>query len=150
MQRTTRHHHAGSAAAGLASIALVAIGCASRQDAADGLVEPVELEEAPFLGRWTSELDGATLAIESTGVFSIDVPSRTAEAARGAVGRWNWNGSEVSFTNLRDSNPCADVPGVYRAEVVRDTVRFTIVRDACAPREEHMAWPWRRPEDPQR
>jgi hypothetical protein len=30
---------------------------------------------------------------------------------------------------------------------VRDTVRFTKVKDDCAAREEHMAWPWKKAGD---
>ena len=121
-------------------------GCASPEDTRGGVIDSQDLEKAPFVGTWTSDLDGAMLEIEPTGVFAIDVPAKGAEPARGAVGRWNWNGAEVVFTNLRGAGPCADLPGVYGAEVVRDTVRFTLVRDECAPREEHMAWPWRRRE----
>jgi hypothetical protein len=48
------------------------------------------------------------------------------------------------FTNLSNTATCADVPGSYKPEVVRDVLRFELVRDECAPRQEHMAWPWKR------
>jgi hypothetical protein len=46
--------------------------------------------------------------------------------------------------NDAGSAVCAGIEGVYTPEIVRDTVRFTFVADECVPREEHMAWPWKR------
>ena len=34
----------------------------------------------------------------------------------------------------------------YAFEIVRDTVRFTKVKDNCPAREEHMAWGWKKAE----
>jgi hypothetical protein len=111
-----------------------------------GAVDAKALENAPFLGTWTSDLDGATLTIESTGIFSIDAPARAGAAARTAVGRWSFDeeAKAVTFTNLSASTACGDMPGTYVADVVRDTVRFTKVKDNCAAREEHMAWGWKK------
>ncbi|MDI9402531.1 MAG: hypothetical protein QM516_01545 [Limnohabitans sp.] len=118
--------------------------CASTVDTAEGETKSETLADAPFVGTWTSELDGATAIIEPTGIFSIDVPARGEKPARSAVGRWTFNGEIVVFTNLSNTASCADVPGSYKAEVVRDVARFELVRDECAPRQEHMAWPWKR------
>lgn len=118
--------------------------CASTVDTAEGETKSETLADAPFVGTWMSELDGATAMIEPTGIFSIDVPARGEKPARSAVGRWTFNGEVVVFTNLSNTANCADVPGSYKAEVVRDVVRFELVRDECAQRQEHMAWPWKR------
>lgn len=129
--------------AALASIASAA--CSSTEtDTATGPVNEKALESAPFLGVWRSELDGAVLTLEPTGMFSVDIPAKGAAAARGAVGTWTFDGTDAVFTNLHASSTCPDEPGAYRVELVRDTLRFTKVRDTCAPREEHMAWPWTR------
>ena len=111
-----------------------------------GEVDTAALEKAPFLGTWTSDLDAATLSIEPTGLFSIDVPARGESPARSAVGRWNLDesGGIATFTNLGGAAACAEVPGSYAFEVVRDTVRFTKVKDNCPAREEHMAWGWKK------
>jgi hypothetical protein len=119
-------------------------GCSSSIDTADGATKSDTLADAPFVGAWKSELDGATAIIEPTGIFSVDVPARGDKPARSAVGRWTYNGEVVTFTNLSNTATCADVPGAYKAEVVRDVVRFELVRDECATRQEHMAWPWTR------
>jgi hypothetical protein len=121
---------------------LSACSSAPRTDA----VDTKALEDAPFVGAWMSDLDGATLTIEPTGLFSIDVPARGETPARSVVGRWNLDdsGGIATFTNLGGAAACAEVPGSYAFEVVRDTVRFTKVKDNCPAREEHMAWGWKK------
>ena len=47
-------------------------------------------------------------------------------------------------TRAARGSACAEVPGSYAFEVVRDTVRFTKVKDNCPSREEHMAWGWKK------
>jgi hypothetical protein len=118
--------------------------CASTVDTAEGETKSATLADAPFVGTWTSELDGATMIIEPTGIFSIDVPARSEKPAGTSVGRWTYNGEIVIFTNLSNTATCADVPGSYKPEVVRDVLRFELVRDECAPRQQHMGWPWKR------
>lgn len=133
----------------------LATGCASTNDApAVDLDAPLA---AQLAGRWESELDGAVLLLEPTGIFSVDRPARGATPAGTVVGRWslvdgddgdaNGDGEPdtLVFENLRGSSACEDVRGTYAAEVVRDTVRFTKRADDCPSREEHMAWPWRKP-----
>ncbi len=124
-------------------------GCASTVESVDGETKTSAMTEAPFLGSWTSELDGARLVIEPTGIFSVDVPAKGDKPARSAVGRWtteetSGDSRTVVFANLGGSGSCAEIPGTYRFELVRDTLRFELVRDECPGRQEHMAWPWRR------
>jgi hypothetical protein len=128
----------------LVACATLPAGCASTPRA--GEVDVAALEVSPILGAWTSELDGAVLALEPTGLFSIDVPARGTAPARAVVGRWRVSeeGATATFTNLAGSASCAEIPGSYTFEVVRDTVRFTKAKDDCAAREEHMAWPWKK------
>jgi hypothetical protein len=133
----------------------LATGCASTNDApAVDLDAPLA---AQLAGRWESELDGAVLLLEPTGIFSVDRPARGATPAGTVVGRWslvdgddgdaNGDGEPdtLVFENLRGSSACEGVRGTYAAEVVRDTVRFTKRADDCPSREEHMAWPWKKP-----
>lgn len=148
----------------LACTALVLLAsCASTNDApAVDLDAPIAVQLA---GQWESELDGAILILEPTGIFSVERPARGATPAATVVGRWTLeegsaDGREadaaatdddatesgiIVFENLRGSAACSGVRGVYAAEVVRDTVRFTKRADDCPSREEHMAWPWRKP-----
>ncbi len=128
-------------------------GCASTtSDSSTGPVDDTMLADAPFAGSWRSELDGSTLTIEVTGIFAIERPSasdldntnRNNNRKNNSVGSWTFDGTTARFTNLRETNECADLTGSYTAEVVRDTVRFTKVQDDCASREELMAWPWTR------
>jgi hypothetical protein len=133
----------------LAACAALPAACTSAPRA--GEVDAAVLEASPLLGSWTSELDGATLALEPTGLFSIDVPARGTAPARAVVGRWTVSEdgaagerATATFTNLAGSAACAEIPGSYTFEVVRDTVRFTKVKDDCAAREEHMAWGWKK------
>lgn len=132
-------------AASAAFVSLASLPACSSAPRA-GAIDTKALENAPFVGAWTSDLDAATLTVEPTGLFSIDVPARGETPARSVVGRWNLDdsGGIVTFTNLGATAMCAEVPGSYAFEIVRDTVRFTLVSDDCPPREEHMAWPWRR------
>lgn len=126
--------------ASLALLAAVA-GCA-------GTPKASAPESAPIVGTWTSDLDGATLAVEGTGLFSIDVPARASAAAHAVVGRWTYDedAKSATFTNLAGSAACPEVPGEYKVEIVRDTVRFNKVKDSCPAREEHMAWAWKKAE----
>jgi len=137
---------ASAAFVSLASLVSLA-ACSSAPRA--GAVDTKALESAPFLGAWTSDLDAATLTIEPTGLFSIDVPARGETPARSVVGRWNLDdsGGIATFTNLGAAAMCAEVPGSYAFEIVRDTVRFTKVKDNCPAREEHMAWAWKKAGD---
>jgi hypothetical protein len=131
------------------AVLLPASGCASGSRDGDASAADMNaMEKAPFLGAWTSDLDGATLTIEATGIFSIDVPARSNAAAHAVVGRWTCDGDAktVIFTNLAGAQSCPEVPGTYAVEVVRDTVRFTKSKDACPAREEHMAWGWKKAE----
>jgi hypothetical protein len=145
MHRRTTFTLRITALAPIAALCLLA-GCASTvTDTATGPVDEKRLEGAPFLGQWKSELDGAILTLEPTGVFSVEKPAAGAQAARSVVGTWTFDGTDASFTNLRESPLCADVTGVYRVELVRTTLRFAKRSDECPTREEHMAWPWVRP-----
>ncbi|MFM7260079.1 MAG: hypothetical protein ACKO3W_05685 [bacterium] len=123
--------------------------CASKVESIAGETKASTMADAPILGRWSSELDGAQLVIEPTGIFSVDVPARGDKPARSAVGRWtieetSEDNKAVVFANLAGSKSCAEIPGTYRFELVRDTLRFELVRDECMGRQEHMAWPWTR------
>ncbi|MCX5652627.1 MAG: hypothetical protein NTU45_14760 [Planctomycetota bacterium] len=133
-------------AASAAFVSLASLPACSSAPRA-GAVDTKALENAPFAGAWTSDLDAATLTIEPTGLFSIDVPARGETPARSVVGRWNLDdsGGIVTFTNLGATAMCAEVPGSYAFEIVRDAVRFTKVKDNCPAREEHMAWGWKKP-----
>ncbi|MFM1821882.1 MAG: hypothetical protein RI967_148, partial [Planctomycetota bacterium] len=65
----------------------LATGCASTNDApAVDLDAPLA---AQLAGRWESELDGAVLLLEPTGIFSVDRPARGATPAGTVVGRWS-------------------------------------------------------------
>jgi hypothetical protein len=132
-------------AASAAFVSLAPLSACSSAPRADA-VDTKALEDAPFVGAWTSDLDGATLMVEPTGLFSIDIPARSGAPARSVVGRWTLDaeGSAATFTNLGGAAMCAEIPGVYAFEVVRDTVRFTKVKDNCPAREEHMAWGWKK------
>lgn len=132
-------------AASAAFLSLASLSACSSAPRA-GAVDTKALEDAPFVGAWTSDLDAAALTIEPTGLFSIDVPARGETPARSVVGRWNLDdsGGIATFTNLGSATACAEVPGSYAFEVVRDTVRFTKVKDNCPSREEHMSWGWKK------
>jgi len=133
----------------VAAMGAVLVGCASTVESVEGETKTSAMTEAPFLGSWTSELDGARLVVEPTGIFSVDVPAKGDKPARSAVGRWMMEETPedrkaVVFANLAGSGSCAEIPGTYRFELKRDTLRFELVRDECPGRQEHMAWPWTR------
>ncbi len=94
------------------------------------------------VGVWMSEQDGAMLTISEAGLFALE---------RGEVrtlGTWKLeaveNGAQLSLTNVHMSSTCPDQEGTYIVEVVRDTMRLAMVKDACTGREELMSWPWTR------
>jgi hypothetical protein len=97
-----------------------------------------------LVGTWTSELDETTLTVREDGTFIVERPARGTRPAASASGRWLPSGESVVLRNDASAAVCTDVEGTYTPEIVRDTVRFTLVSDDCPPREEHMAWPWRR------
>jgi hypothetical protein len=112
-----------------------------------------------LVGDWTSELDGTTLSVRKDGTFAVSRAARGDRPAASASGRWHPRGDAVVLVNDAGSNPaysplystaCADIEGIYTPEIVRDTVRFALVSDDCAPREEQMAWPWKRGDRPRR
>ncbi len=94
-----------------------------------------------LIGSWKSELDDSVLTVERAGAFRIERAN-----APTATGRWSLEGSAVVFVSDAPASltDCANIEGAYLPEVVRDTVRFTKLRDDCPAREESMAWPWRR------
>jgi hypothetical protein len=110
-----------------------------------------------LVGDWTSELDGTTLSVRKDGTFTVARAARGDRPAASAAGHWHPRGDSVVLVNDTGSDPadsplysplhstaCADIEGIYTPEIVRDTVRFALVSDNCAPREEQMAWPWKR------
>ncbi|MCE2881758.1 MAG: hypothetical protein LW636_05305 [Planctomycetaceae bacterium] len=121
--------------------ALAPAGCTSAPEipaAASAAKRPL------VVGFWTSELDGTTLDVREDGSFIVARAARGAEPAATVPGAWRMDGTRFVVRNADGAASCAGVDGVYEAEVVRDTVRFTLVDDDCLPRETHMAWPWKR------
>ena len=116
------------------AIALAALlsACASTPSAK----EVASLGTTALVGTWISELDEARLTIAKDGSFTAE------RGEKRATGHWTTDGNAIVLTNTGE--PCAGIEGAYVPEVVRDTVRFTMRRDDCPAREEHMAWPWKR------
>ena len=123
---------------------LILVACAHTTPTLDGEQDDALLTAAPFLGEWTSDLNGSTLTLEPTGIFGVNTPARNNKAATSTVGRWAFDGAQLTMMDLTDSGECADLPGIYKSEVVRDTVRFELVNDECLARQTLMAWPWKR------
>lgn len=140
----------------LTSIALVVsivapcmvLSCAQTTPTLDGAQSSAVLVDSALVGTWISELDGSTLTIEPTGIFEFNTAALNARPAGHTVGRWTSDGAEstprLTMMELAGSGACAELPGIYKAEVVRDTVRFELVSDECAARSTPMAWPWKR------
>ncbi|MFZ9879966.1 MAG: hypothetical protein ACO3QC_01005 [Phycisphaerales bacterium] len=130
-----------TAAIFLACLVLAPAGCTSTPEipaAATAATRPL------VVGFWTSELDGTTLDVRENGTFSVVRAARGSDPAVTVLGAWRMDGTRFVVRNADDAASCAGIDGAYEAEVVRDTVRFTLVDDDCVPRETHMAWPWKR------
>jgi hypothetical protein len=102
-------------------------------------IEVTKRGPGAVVGTWLSELDGARIAFASDGTFEL---SRGADAIRGA---WRVEGDSIVLAHEDGTGPCGGSEGLYRPEIVRDTMRLAIGRDECLWREELMAWPWTRP-----
>jgi hypothetical protein len=123
------------------------LGCAGFMQACASVPSAREVARMgvhALVGTWTSELDETTLTVREDGTFIVERPARGTRPAASASGRWLPSGESVVLRNDASAAVCTDVEGTYTPEIVRDTVRFTLVSDDCPPREEHMAWPWRR------
>ncbi len=124
----------------LVASASIAPACASVPSAKD----VARMGVHALVGTWTSELDETTLTVRKDGTFVVVRPARGERPAATVSGRWHPSGDAVVLVNDASAAACANVEGTYTPEIVRDTVRFTLVSDDCPPREEHMAGPWRR------
>ena len=112
---------------------LAAAACSSTPSA----VEVARRGPGAVVGAWTSELDASRLSLEKGGELRLERGGATI------LGRWRIDGDAITLEYSGES-PCAGSEAAYRPEIVRDTVRFTLLRDECLWREELMAWPWRR------
>ncbi|MSR41423.1 MAG: hypothetical protein EXS10_05925 [Phycisphaerales bacterium] len=130
----------------IACIALSLGACAQSTKHQEALLAGVtgstaENAEA-VVGVWMSEQDGALLTMTEAGLFTLE------RGALRSIGTWTLSadesGSQLSLTNVHISAQCPDQEGVYVAEIVRNTMRLAIVKDACTGREELMSWPWTR------
>lgn len=150
------HHLAVQAVAAIATGgALILCGCASTAANTASSTTP-RIASAPCVGSWTSELDGSTLTLEPTGIFGVHSPARASRPASSAVGRWVLNGAQIMLlyaasgdasgsASLNASvDACGDMAGIYTCEVVRDSMRFDVVKDECVARHTLMAWPFKR------
>jgi hypothetical protein len=124
-----------------AALPLVLLQACASMPSAD---EVARMGVHALVGDWTSELDGTELSVRKDGTFTVVREARGDRPAASSAGRWHPRGDSVVFVNDAGSAVCAGIEGVYTPEIVRDTVRFTFVADECIPREEHMAWPWKR------
>jgi len=118
---------------------LLAAACRSTPTA----IEVSRRGPGAVVGTWLSELDGARIVFTRDGAFELTRGATTLQ------GRWRVEGDSIVLAHDRhdggDSAPCEGAEGLYRPEIVRDTMRLSIGRDACLWREELMAWPWKRP-----
>ena len=95
-----------------------------------------------LVGTWSNSL-GTVWAIKADGTFDVDLKH---QGKRDAWGTYTISGDQVTLQRTGGINPKGcDGPGVYKfSHPDKDTLRFTLVSDACKLRKKNVLLTWHR------
>jgi hypothetical protein len=95
---------------------------------------------AALTGTWTNSL-GTVWAMNSDGTFDVDL---NHDGKRDAWGKCTIEGNTVTIVGTGGMVPkgCAKTTGVYQFTRSKDTLHFTLVKDACKLRVKNVTLDW--------
>lgn len=95
---------------------------------------------AALAGTWTNSL-GTVWTMNADGSFEVDL---NHDGKRDAWGTCKVEGDTVTIVGTGGVVPkgCAKATGVYRFKRGKDTVHFTLVKDACQERVKNVTLDW--------
>jgi hypothetical protein len=95
---------------------------------------------AALTGTWTNSL-GTVWTMNADGSFDVDL---NHDGKRDAWGNCTIEGDTVTIVGTGGVVPkgCAKSTGVYRFKRSKDTVHFTLVKDACKERVKNVTLDW--------
>jgi hypothetical protein len=95
---------------------------------------------AAFAGTWTNSI-GSVLTMKTDGSFDVDL---NKDGKRDAWGKLTVEGTTVTIVGTGGVVPkgCAKTTGVYNFVRSKDTLHFTLVKDACKERVKNLMLDW--------
>jgi len=97
---------------------------------------------AALAGTWTNSL-GTVWTMNSDGTFDVDL---NKDGKRDAWGKCTIEGNRVTVVGTGGTVPkgCAKAIGVYHFTRTKDTLHFTLVKDACKERVKNVTLDWKK------
>jgi hypothetical protein len=97
---------------------------------------------AALAGTWTNSL-GTVWTMKSDGSFDVDL---NKDGKRDAWGHSTVEGDTITIIGTGGTIPkgCAKTTGVYHFTHVKDTLHFTLVKDACKMRVKNVTLDWKK------
>jgi hypothetical protein len=95
---------------------------------------------AALTGTWTNSL-GTVWTMKTDGSFEVDLDH---DGKRDAWGKCTIEGDTVTIVGTGGVVPkgCAKTTGVYHFTRSKDTIHFTLVKDACKERVKNVTLDW--------
>ncbi len=101
----------------------------------------VELE-----GDWISRFDNSSLEITKDETFSVQLNDGSGATIEGTL--WH-NKGYVFFLNTPDAVRCKGDTGIYQYVLIGGNLEFSVVKDRCNSRIEHLTNIWYKKSKPQ-
>jgi hypothetical protein len=95
---------------------------------------------AALAGTWTNSL-GTVWTLNTDGTFDVDL---NHDGKRDAWGKCTIEGNTITVVGTGGTVPkgCAKATGVYHFTRSKDTLHFTLVKDACKERVKNVTLDW--------
>lgn len=90
-------------------------------------------------GDWISRFDGSKLMITKEETFAVQIKDGSSVTIEGSL--WH-NKGNVYFLNSPDAVRCKGDTGVYQFVLVGGNLEFSVVKDKCKSRIEHLTNIW--------
>jgi hypothetical protein len=97
---------------------------------------------AALAGTWTNSL-GTVWTLNTDGTFDVDL---NKDGKRDAWGKCTIGGNTITIVGTGGTVPkgCAKTTGVYHFTRTKDTLHFTLVKDACKERVKNVTLDWKK------
>lgn len=92
-----------------------------------------------LIGEWVSRYDGSRLKISADETFSVQLEDGSLVTIEGSL--WHKKGN-VYFLNSPDAVRCKGDTGVYQFVLIGSNLEFSVVKDKCENRIEHLTNIW--------
>ena len=120
-------------------VLILALGACARRT-------PTPSAAEPLVGDWASPVaHGRFMRFTADGKLSLALNAADLGSSK-TTGRWTLAGNTLTFTNLTGacSSPATEQVGVYTAEFVGGSLRFSKLEDACEARSSIDGETWTR------